>query len=89
VLTEERAPIRRQPDQDIAALAVLADRKSAIDSVFPHRQTRARGSPRLDHVGIGSRLSRDPFQEIENQGIQRFVGRHRILRIIKAALLRS
>ena len=80
VLAKKILPIRRQADQDIAASAVLAHRKSAVDRVLPHREPWARGSPGLDHVGMGSRLARDPFQQIENQGIE-IVVRHDVLQV--------
>src|SRR5436190_1140913 len=47
----------------------LARDIAAIDGVFPVRQTRARGSPGLDHLGIDSRFARDPFDEIEYQRV--------------------
>jgi hypothetical protein len=51
---------------------------AAIDRVLPDRQARARGSPRLDHFGIESRLARDPLDEIEHQCVRRLG--HRVLR---------
>jgi hypothetical protein len=44
--------------------------KSAVDAVFPHRQSRARRPPCIEHVGMGSGFARDPFQEIKDQGIE-------------------
>jgi len=41
--------------------------KTAVDRVLPDRQARARGAPRLDHLGIQPWLPGDPFDEVEHQ----------------------
>lgn len=43
--------------------------ETALVGVLPDGQARARGPPRVDDFRVGSRLGADPFQEIENEGI--------------------
>ena len=64
------ASLRGQADHHLASRAMLPRGKSAIDGVFPHRQARARRAPGVDDVGIGSRLARNPFQQVEDQRIE-------------------
>src|SRR3954452_8772131 len=44
---------------------------TAIDRVFPDRQPRTRAPPGFDYLGVKPRSARDPFDEIEHQGVRR------------------
>jgi hypothetical protein len=44
-----------------------------IDGVLPDGQSRATRLPRLHNITVASRASRDPFHEIEHEGIRSMI----------------
>src|SRR5579864_7582123 len=49
---------------------------TGIGCILPDRQPRARRPPSVDNLRIRPRLTRDPFDEIEHQGIGGLVHVH-------------
>jgi hypothetical protein len=39
----------------------------SVANFLPHRELRARGAPRIHHLGVRSRLKCDPLKKIEDQ----------------------
>ena len=56
-------------DRELAVDAA-ALHQALIDGVFPDGQPRTAGLPGVHDVAIASRAGRDPFHEIEHEGIR-------------------
>ena len=59
----------RHRDERAVSGSATARNKTAVVGVFPHRKTRARRAPRLEHVGVRAGLGAHPLEEIEDQGL--------------------
>jgi hypothetical protein len=57
-------------DHCAAALHGFAREISTVNGIFPNSQPRTRGSPSLDHFGIGPRLLCDPFDKVQHQTVE-------------------
>lgn len=62
----------RGRDDGAESGVVLPPDQPLVDGVLPDGEPRARGAPRLHHLGIGARPGRHPFNEIEDQGVDVF-----------------
>jgi hypothetical protein len=59
----------RHRDERALSGSATARHETAVAGVFPHRKTRARRPPRLEHVGVRAGFGPHPFQEVEDQGV--------------------
>ena len=42
--------------------------ETTVVGVFPYRQTRTRGAPGVEHLGVRAGVGAYPFKEVEDQG---------------------
>jgi hypothetical protein len=56
-------------DERAALRCLVACDKASVVGVLPHGQARARRPPRVEHLRVRARFGSDPFEEVENQGI--------------------
>lgn len=66
---EKLPPEWRHGDDGSAPLLISTLHEAALIGILPDGKARARRPPRVDDFGVGSRLRADPFQKIENQGV--------------------
>jgi len=66
----ERGPAKRREAYHQLACSIfirLNLDKTTADCVLPYREARARTPPRVHRLGVVSRSSRDPFQQLQRE----------------------
>jgi hypothetical protein len=78
VLSQVLGAGRSHRDERALSANTTARNEAAVVGVFPHRKTRARRPPRLEHLGVGARFGAHPLEEIKDQCVDG-VGHRRVL----------
>ena len=65
----QQPPAGRRCAHHHATRRRLPDQQAAVDGLLPHSKSRARGAPGIHDLGIAPGLARDPFDEIEDEGV--------------------
>ena len=71
ILRKKVAPLLGEANESAASFFVPPVDKATFVRVLPHGQPRARSAPSLHHLCVWLRIGSDPFQEIEDQWLER------------------
>src|SRR5262245_17337185 len=68
---EELCPHRGYRDQRLRVVRTVMLEEASVVGLFPNRQSRAGRAPSLNHLAIRPCFGTDPFQQIEDQSLNR------------------
>src|SRR5687767_10458083 len=69
-LGDEVRSFRRHGDDGSCAGPMAALDEAAFDRLLPDREPGAGRAPRLHHLSVRPRIGADPFQKVENEGVE-------------------
>src|SRR5947209_4662526 len=67
MVSQVRGSERRDGDDGAPCGACAPGDEAALGRVLPHGQARAGRAPRVEHLGVRTRLGTDPFEEVEDE----------------------